>query len=109
VVGLLDHADDRVALRAIECLGAIGSVQDTAALVRLSGLSDPLRAERVYEALGDLGGEDAVGFLGIAARNESDPDLASVAEAALARARFHGGRTPLVQQRGAEHPRGHRR
>ena len=85
VYGLLGHDDERVALRAVECLGVIGGPEHAPGLLRGARLADRAHANRLYEALANLGGEDARGFLEFAARNEEDPELASLAEQALTR------------------------
>lgn len=85
VLALLEHRDERVVLRAVECLGVVGGPEHAAALLRVVPLADRAYANRLYEALANLGGEHAHGFLAFAARNEDDPELASLAERALAR------------------------
>jgi HEAT repeats len=85
VFGVLEHPEERVALRAVECLGAIGRPEHAPGLVRMARLADRAHANRLYDALANLGGEHARGFLAFAARNEDDPELASLAERALAR------------------------
>lgn len=85
VFGLVEHSDERVALRAVECLGAVGRPEHAQGLVRVVRLADPAHANRLYDTLANLGGEHARGFLAFAARNEDDPELASLAERALAR------------------------
>jgi hypothetical protein len=84
VFSLVEHPEERVALRAVECLGVVGGEEHASGLVRLARLADRAHANRVYEALAKLGGEQARGFLAFAARNEDDPELASLAERALA-------------------------
>jgi hypothetical protein len=85
VFGLVEHSEERVALRAVECLGVVGGEEHAPGLVRLARLADRAHANRLYETLANLGGEHAHGFLAFAARNEDDPELASLAERALAR------------------------
>lgn len=85
VLALTAHEEDRVALRAIECLGAVGRPEQAQALVRAARLADRAHANRLYDTLANLGGEDAHGFLAFAARNEDDPELAALAEQALLR------------------------
>ncbi|MEM9461600.1 MAG: HEAT repeat domain-containing protein [Myxococcota bacterium] len=82
---LLGHAQERVAIRAVECLGVVGGPEHAPGLLRSARLADRAHAHRLYEALANLGGEHARGFLEFAARNEEDPELASRAERALAR------------------------
>lgn len=84
VFALVEHREERVALRAVECLGAVGGEEHASGLVRLARLADRAHANRLYETLAKLGGEHARGFLAFAARNEDDPELASLAERALA-------------------------
>jgi hypothetical protein len=84
VAALVEHPEARVALRAVECLGAVGRPEHAAGLVRVARLADRAHANRLYDTLAKLGGEDAHGFLAFAARNEDDPELASLAERALA-------------------------
>lgn len=85
VAALVDHTDDRVALRAIECLGVIGTEKHARVLVAHPRLADRAHTGRLYEALARLGGPDAAGFLEFAARNEDDPVMADLARNALAR------------------------
>jgi len=84
VHALLDHDEERVAMRAVECLGVIGGPEHAPALLRAARLADRAHAYRLYEALAKLGGQHARGFLEFAARNEDDPELATRAEQALA-------------------------
>jgi hypothetical protein len=85
VAALLDHGDERVRLAAVECLGEIGGSEHVPRLVATARLSDRAHTGRLYEALGELGGPDARGFLEFAARNEDDPALADVALRSLER------------------------
>jgi hypothetical protein len=85
VFGLVEHPEERVALRAVECLGVVGGEEHASGLVRVARLADRAHANRLYETLAKLGGAHARGFLAFAARNEDDPELASLAERALAR------------------------
>lgn len=87
----LDDADIEVAKAAIDCLAAIGTDADAAALVAASRLADRDHTERLYAALGTLGGDAAVGFLAFAAENEDDTALAKQARSALDRARSQDG------------------
>lgn len=84
VFGLTEHEDPRVAIAAVHCLGAIGGPEHAPGMLKAARLSDRAHANRLYEALANLGGEHARGFLEFAARNEDDPELASAAERALA-------------------------
>ncbi len=84
VHAVLDHDEERVAMRAVECLGVIGGPEHAPALLRAARLADRAHAFRLYEALAKLGGQHARGFLEFAARNEDDPELATRAEQALA-------------------------
>lgn len=92
VVALVEHDDELVAMSAVECLGVIGGPEHTPELLRSVRLADRAYANRLYEALANLGGEQARGFLQFAARNEEDPELASLAERALVRLDEHGPR-----------------
>lgn len=85
VFGLVEHPEERVALRAVESLGVVGGPEHAPGLVRFARLADRAHANRLYETLAKLGGEHARGFLAFAARNEDDPELATLAERALAR------------------------
>ena len=85
VARLVDHPDERVALRAVECLGVVGEARHAHALVRLPRLADRAYAQRIYDALARLGGAEAQGFLEFAARNEDDPLMMEVAADALSR------------------------
>lgn len=85
VAALVSHEDESVAMLAVECLGVIGGPQHAARLVRDVPLADRAYANRLYEALANLGGAQARGFLEFAARNEEDPELATLAERALER------------------------
>lgn len=84
VFSLVEHPEERVALRAVECLGVVGGPEHAPGLVRFARLADRAHANRLYDTLAKLGGEHARGFLAFAARNEDDPELASLAERALA-------------------------
>jgi hypothetical protein len=103
VAALLPSADDRVMAAAFECLGLVGSTEHTAVMLAHVRLADRAQAQRLYEALAVLGGDEAAAFLEFAARNEDDPALADVARGALRRLIAPGGTT------GAEPElRGHR-
>ncbi|MEM7160160.1 MAG: HEAT repeat domain-containing protein [Myxococcota bacterium] len=84
VFALTDHQDPRVAIAAVHCLGAIGGPEHAPGMLRAARLADRAHANRLYEALANLGGEHARGFLEFAARNEDDPEMADIAERALA-------------------------
>jgi hypothetical protein len=104
VARLVDHEQPLVALRAIECLALVGGPEHVHALVRRPHLADRAYARRIYDAVAQLGGPQALGFLDFAARNEDDPEMADAAAQALAR---------VGQARGASEPltrpgRGHR-
>lgn len=90
VAALLPNDDDRVMAAAVECLGLVGSAEHTPVLLRHVRLGDRAQAQRLYEALAVLGGEDAAEFLEFAARNEDDPALADVARGALRRVQMPG-------------------
>jgi hypothetical protein len=99
----LPSADDRVMAAAFECLGLVGSTEHTAVMLAHVRLADRAQAQRLYDALAVLGGDEAAAFLEFAARNEDDPALADVARGALRRLVAPGGTT------GAEpRLRGHR-
>ncbi len=104
VYALLDHDDERVGLRAVECLGIVGRPEHAPGLLRAVRLADRAHANRLYEALANLGGSHARGFLEFAARNEEDPELASLAIRALARLESAGP----VPRRSDAVARGHR-
>lgn len=113
VVELLSHPDERVVEAAVDCVGAVGSPEHAKVLVRHVRLADRDQAQRLYEALAQLGGDDAAGFLRFAARNEDDPALAEVAAGALERLvqRDRDGEPPAdtYDESSAAHPlRGHR-
>ena len=108
VVPLLDHADDDVVRSAIECLGEIGSPQHVPQLIRASKLSDRSYANRLYEALASLGGQDAHGFLQFAVRNEDDPSLAAAAQRALQQVEAQGRGARSAPPTNLMIPRGHR-
>ncbi len=81
---LLEHDDERVAMQAVECLGLVGRPEHVPGLVRQARLADRAHAYRLYEALANVGGQHARGFLEFAARNEDDPELVDYVEQALA-------------------------
>lgn len=109
VVVALESDSDRVRLAAVESLGRVGGPEHVAALIRRPRLRDQAHARRLYEALGQLGGDAAAGFLSFAVRNEEDQALADVAEAALRRASMSAGRpTVSVAEPTPEAGRGHR-
>ncbi len=87
VAALLPAGDERIAAAAIEALGAIGGPEHAAVLLKHARLADRDQAQRLYDALASLGGDQAQGFLEFAARNEDDPTLAEVASRALGRLR----------------------
>ena len=97
VAALLGHADERIELAAIECLGQIGGREHVRQLVASARLANRAHTGRLYEALGELGGYDAEGFLDFAARNEDDPALAEVAQRALQRVQESPGVTAVAQ------------
>ncbi len=103
VAALLPTGDDRVKAAALECLGLVGSAEHTAVMLAHVRLADRAQAQRLYEALAVLGGDEAAAFLEFAARNEDDPALADVARGALRRLV-----TPGETTGGALELRGHR-
>lgn len=112
-VELLAHGDERVVESAVDCVGAIGGPEHAGVLVKHVRLADRDQAQRLYEALSQLGGDEAAGFLRFAARNEDDPALAEVAANALERLvqRDLDGEPPAETygEASAGHPlRGHR-
>lgn len=107
VFALVEHPEERVALRAVECLGAVGRPEHARGLVRVARLADRAHANRLYDTLANLGGEHAHGFLAFAARNEDDPELASLAEQALARLEGEQPTAPRADPLGSV-ARGHR-
>jgi hypothetical protein len=106
VAALLDHADERVRLGAVECLGRIGTSDHVPQLVATARLADRAHAGRLYEALAELGGEHAAGFLEFAARNEDDPALAEVALRSLERLQAAAELAAMAE--GESLARGHR-
>ena len=103
VAALLPNDDDRVVATAVECLGLVGSTEHTAVMLKHVRLADRAQAQRLYEALAVLGGDEAAAFLEFAARNEDDPALADVARGALRR--LHA---PAGTEGGEPELRGHR-
>lgn len=97
---LLGHPDPRVRIEALDVIGALGTTEHAAAIVREVRLLDPGATREAYRALARLGGSDAIGFLRFAAANEDDASLRVEAERALSSALTGGG--PSV----AEPPRG---
>lgn len=91
VATLLLHADDRVALLAIEALGTVGDAEHVHALLDAVRLADSANALRTYDALAQLGGAEALRFLEFAAANEDDLEQRSAAKKALARLRESPG------------------
>jgi HEAT repeat protein len=83
VAKVLPGEDPRVTVAAVECLGEIGRPEHAHVMLEHVRLADSAQAQRLYEALAHLGGEEAQGFLEFAARNEDDPTMADVAERAL--------------------------
>ena len=83
VAALLGHPDERVELAAIETLGKVGAPDHARQLVASAKLADRAHTGRLYEALAEIGGDEAFGFLDFAARNEDDPALAEIAQRAL--------------------------
>ncbi|KIG13459.1 hypothetical protein DB30_08055 [Enhygromyxa salina] len=84
-VELINHADERVALLAIEALGQIGGPEHVGVLLDRIQLADTRQANSAYDALANLGGPEAEGFLQFAARNEDEPRRRAAAERALHR------------------------
>jgi len=86
VVQRLADPDPRVAAEALDCLGSLGAPEHAGPMVASARLSDRNHTGHLYMALGALGGAQAQGFLDFAARNEDDPDLASLAQKSLTQA-----------------------
>lgn len=111
ILPLLRHADPRVRIEALDVIGALGSDEHAAAIVREVRLLDPGAAREAYRALSRLGGPDAIGFLRFAADNEDDASLRVEAERALSSALAGRGASVADAPRGVDLPkiaRGHR-
>ena len=85
VAAVLPGTDPRVTIAAVDCLGEIGRPEHARVMLEHVRLADTAQAQRLYEALAALGGDEAAAFLEFAARNEDDPTMADVAERALRR------------------------
>ncbi|GEM_PF-2318285 len=85
---LLVSEHSMVALGAIETIAIVGGPAQVPALLRNLHLGDGGQVHRTYDALGMLGGPDAVAFLEFAVRNEDEPERQSAARQALERARL---------------------
>ncbi|HWB76185.1 MAG TPA: HEAT repeat domain-containing protein [Nannocystaceae bacterium] len=85
VAAVLPGTDPRVTIAAVGCLGEIGRPEHARAMLEHVRLADTAQAQRLYEALAAVGGDEAAAFLEFAARNEDDPTMADVAERALRR------------------------
>lgn len=108
---LLDHTDIRVRIEALDVIGALGTSEDAAAIVRAVRLLDPGATREAYRALARLGGPDAIGFLRFAAANEDDASLRVEAERALSSALAGGAPSVAAAPRGVDLSkvaRGHR-
>lgn len=103
VLPLLHHIERKVAVAAVDAVGAIGSAEHAAALIDAAQLFDRDHTGRLYEALGRLGGPNAQGFLAFAARNEDDAPMAQMAQHALDQL---SDARPVVARRPESH--GHR-
>lgn len=80
----LDDRDDWVRIRAIEALGARGEHEAVPRLLAMAGESSKIVALKAVEVLGEIGGPDAFqALLGLI--SSDDPELAGVAETAIAR------------------------
>lgn len=111
LIPLLRHADPRVRIEALDVIGALGTNEHAAAIVREVRLLDPGAAREAYRALARLGGPDAIGFLRFAADNEDDASLRAEAERALSSALAGRGASVADGLRGVDLPkvaRGHR-
>ena len=105
VLPLLKHPDLRVARAVVECVGLIGGPEHVGPLLATAKLSDRAHTGRLYDALANLGGDEALGFLEFAARNEDDPALAELARRSLERAQTA---RPRPTERPRTVARGHR-
>ena len=109
VADLIDHPDEDVGLLAIERSGGSADLEHVAVVLERIQLSNSPQVSRAYEAIAQLGGPEAEGFLQFAARNEDEPDRRAVAERALRYVEDVGdgsetGRSHDPRRR----PRGHR-
>lgn len=105
VTELINHDDEDVGLLALETIGRIGGPQHVPAVLERIRLTNTTQVSRAYDALAQLGGPEAEGFLQFAARNEDEPDRRAAAERALQQV----ADSDMVGQSRRRHPtRGHR-
>lgn len=108
---LLRSDDARVRSAVLDTLGAVGTGDHAAAIVREAHRLDPGATRAAYRALARLGGPDAIGYLRFAAENEDDPELRAEAERALSSALTGNSASAGGSPRGVDLPkiaRGHR-
>ncbi|MFO7567137.1 MAG: HEAT repeat domain-containing protein [Enhygromyxa sp.] len=105
VAELINHDDEDVGLLALETIGRIGGPQHVSAVLERIRLTNNTQVQRAYDAIAELGGPEAEGFLEFAARNEDEPTRRAAAERALRRV----ADSDMVGRSRARYPtRGHR-
>jgi hypothetical protein len=105
VTELITHDDEAIGLFALDIIGQIGGPQHVPAVLERIRLTDTTQVSWAYDALAQLGGPEAKGFLQFAARNEDEPDRRAAAQRALQRV----ADSDMVGQSRRRHPtRGHR-
>jgi hypothetical protein len=105
VAELINHHDEDVGLLALDTIGQIGGPQHVSAVIERIELTNTTQVSRAYDAIAELGGPEAEGFLQFAARNEDEPDRRAAAQRALQRV----ADSDMVGQSRRRHPnRGHR-
>jgi hypothetical protein len=105
VAELINHDDEEIGLLALDTIGRIGGPQHVPAVLERIRLTNTPQVSRAYQALAQLGGPEAEGFLEFAARNEDEPDRRAAAERALQ----HVADSDMVGQSRRRQPtRGHR-
>jgi hypothetical protein len=85
VAELINHDDEQIGLLALEAIGQIGGPQHVPAVLERIRLTNNTQVQRAYDAIAQLGGPEAEGFLQFAARNEDEPGRRAAAERALRR------------------------
>ena len=85
VARLLKHKEQAVADRAIGALVALGDPRAVKHLTRMTKFSDTERMAKVLDAVGALGGKEAVQYLEFVATGHEDEDIRSMAREALER------------------------
>lgn len=83
VTELINHDDEDLGLLALDTIGHIGGPQHVPAVLERIRLNNTPQVNRAYDALAQLGGPEAEGFLQFAARNEDEPDRRAAAQRAL--------------------------